>query len=165
MPRTKKIIEEPVVENETQEILVPLLDTNEIVKLETEIPENTFVKPLKKFGVYFEGNFVKEVDENSDEINFYLDVNKKELDSRILIINTVVDDPNLLIYFHEGKQNRNYMSFEAFYNQNGLAPKTKTINSWAEYYRSFNSLLSDEEIALHKFGNLPYSFMIAESEE
>ena len=71
MPRTKKIIEEPVVEKEDQEILVPLLDTNESVKLEAEIPETTFEKPLKKFGVYFEGNFVKEVDENSDEINYY----------------------------------------------------------------------------------------------
>lgn len=165
MPRTKKIVDEVMEDNSDQVILAPLIDTTEKVKFDADVIEKVFERPLKKFGVYFEGDFVEEVDENSENINNYLNINKEELDRRINFINEIVTDPNVLIFFHEGKQSRTYMSFEAFYLQNGFAPKVKKINNWAEYYRSVNPLLSDEEIALHKFGNLPYSFMIAESEE
>jgi len=165
--RKKELIEEnDVVSNEMdQEIVVPLLDTSGAVGLEVENNVKSFERPVKKFGVYFNNDFLEEVDENSDLINFYLDENKKELDKRIFEINKLIEDPNILIFFHEGKQNRSYMNFSAFYSQNGLAPKILKYDTWAKYYRSVNPLLSDEEIVLHKFGNLPYSFVIAEDQE
>lgn len=168
MPRTKKIIEDTTNIDETeatnQEILVPLLNTAESVKFEVENTEKVFERTLKKFGVYENKNFLMEVDEDSDLINNFLNTNKAELDRRLSAINEIVNDADTLIFFHEGKQSRTYMSFEAYYSQNGLAPKNLKFNTWAQYYRSFDSSLSDEEIALHKFGDLPYSFVIVESD-
>ena len=169
MPRPKKIVSQDIVEqlesSSSQEIVAPLIDANETVGAEVEKTEKSFERPLKKFGVYRNGEFLMEVDENSELINFYLSENKSELENRILAINEKITDPDVLIFFHEGKQNRLYMSFEAYYSQNGLAPKLLTMDTWAKYYHSVNPLLTDEEIALHKFGDLPYSFVILESEE
>ena len=164
MPRAKKITENSQELNNNQVILVPLIDTTETVKLNIEVPEKTFERPLKKFGVYENKEFLMECDENSELLSSFLDLNKFELERRINLINELINDPNVLIFFHEGKQNRTYMSFEAYYAQNGLAPKKLSITTWAEYYRSVNPLLSDEEIAIHKFGDLPFSFVIMENE-
>lgn len=164
MPRQKKIDNE-IVENESQEIIAPLIDASGPVGLEVNNVETVFQKKLKKFGVYKDGEFLEEVDENSSSIETYLTSNKSELESRVYSINEIISDPDTLIFFHEGKQNRTYMSFSAYYGQNGLAPKNISIDTWAKYYRNTNPLLTDEEIALHKFGNLPYSFVILQEEE
>lgn len=169
MPRgRKKDLDDVIVQLEdemNQEILVPLLDASGQVGEQIDHSNKIFERPIKKFGVYLNNNFLEEVDENSDKINFYLAENKKEFDKRINEINMTVEDANTLIFFHEGKQNRSYINFHAYYSQNGLAPKNLQYDTWAKYYRSVNPLLSDEEIAFHKFGNLPYSFVIADEQE
>ena len=74
-------------------------------------------------------------------------------------------DPNELIFLHEGPQQRTYMSFHAFYSQNGLAPKQQTFFSKMDYYKHNNPNLSEEEIALNLNGNLPYSFSLPNDEK
>ena len=71
MPRQKKVITETVeVENEAQEIIVPILDASGSVGIEIKNDEAIFQKQLKKFGVYKDGEFLEEVSEDSESIQF-----------------------------------------------------------------------------------------------
>ena len=114
----------------------------------------------KKYLVFLNQEYLEQIEEGSDKLEFYLDQNKSVLDSWIADLKKECTNPNDLIFFHEGPQKRSFMSFQAFYSQNGLAPKQQILFSWMDYYKSKNPNLSEEEIALNINGNLPYSFSL-----
>ena len=124
------------------------------------VNEKEFSPPKRIYSVYSYGEFIEDIDEESEKIDSYLEQNKSQLDHFIEELNELVSDPNILIYFHEGKQNRQYLSFESYYAQNGLAPKSQTFHSWMQFYKYKFPNMSDEEIAIKVKGNLQYSFTI-----
>lgn len=124
------------------------------------VNEKEFSPPKRIYSVYSYGEFVEDIEEESEKIDLYLEQNKSQLDLFIHELNETVSDPNISIYFHEGKQNRQYLSFEAYYAQNGLAPKAQTIHSWMQFYKNKFPNMSEEEIAIKVKGNLQYSFTI-----
>lgn len=123
-------------------------------------PEKTFNVNVRLYSVYLNGEFIETISENSEKLDKYLLENKKQLETYIHELNENIEDSNLLIFFHEGKQDRNYLTFDAYYAQNGLAPKVKTINSWMQFYKTKYPLMTEEEIAIKVKGNLKYSFTI-----
>ena len=176
MPRQKKLIENTLDNNDTPKnhvISVPTLgDVSALAFKPEEIkpgikisPPPLEIKPQRIYLVFEDGEFLEEIEENSDKLDFYLNQNKNQLEFYVSELNSIVDDPNLLIFFHEGKQDRKYMSFESFYNQNGLAPKNLSIQSWMQFYKLKYPFMAEEEIAIKVKGNLKYSFEIKAQDE
>lgn len=179
MARTKKIInEENLVQEkpETQVIIAPMIDSRSVV-MNTEA---SFVEPEKKIFeisnssesnskknilVFEDGILLEELEEDSEKIDEFLSYNKKQLEENITLLNLPVTDADTLIYFHEGVQPRKYATFESYYAQNGLAPKTRIFNTWMEYYKKKFHLSTEEEIAIKVKGNLKYSFTLKINEE
>ena len=53
----------------------------------------------------------------------------------------------------------NYTSYNAYFTQNGFAPKEPNIKSWMEYYLNIHNPITPEEIAIELKGSLQYSFI------
>jgi hypothetical protein len=114
---------------------------------------------ITKFAVYLNGEFVETVDDESSELINYLDLNRAELDSRIHELWQNPSDPNDLIFFNFGEQKMSYISYYAYFNQNGFAPVEPKIKSWMEYYLNKHNPITEEEIAIQLKGPLQYSFI------
>lgn len=136
---------------------IKILEQDFIKKFNINIDK---VKNSKVFIVFENGLQVAEIDENDIEIENYLNHNKQQLENWIKDLKETIIDPNLLITLNVGKQNRSYMSYDSYFSQNGLAPKPLIYTDLMSYYKSQNSDLSEEEIALQINGNLKYSFSI-----
>lgn len=162
---------------EHQVIVVPMnIDMDEQfgnlgeTKIENEKPELEFsvemAQPkkfdlnIKQFSVLLNDEIVEVVDDGSERLDFYLNENKTIFKSWHNELCQEVHNPNELIFFHEGFQQRTYMSFDAFYSQNGLAPKQISIRSWMDFYKYKHPNFSEEEIVIGAKGNLPYSFLL-----
>ena len=114
------------------------------------------------FKVYHLGNYVEDVQENSNQLNGYLELNKTQLYDNIDKLKTPTSDPEDLALFNiPATDNRKYNSLAQYYQQNGLAPQPPRINNWMTYYKIKYSLATEEEIAIQVFGPLDYSFEIA----
>jgi len=186
MPRPKKVTptEELLVSEETlveqiqevletekppTQVLAPFfiqkkLDTEDLVQIddidleeETNITES--VNSNTKFSIYSHGEYVETVDGESPELSAYLELNRTELDNRIHELWQIPNDPNDLIFFNFGAQKMNYTSYNAYFNQNGFAPKEPNIKSWMEYYLNVHNPITPEEIAIQLKGSLQYSFI------
>lgn len=181
MPRAKKITQ-PEIEIKTYDsevkpepqIIVAQMPSvvsgfgvpgnSDIIEIEMAEPKKFDIE-TKTYYVYKNNEFLEEISEGSEKLDFYLNENKSVLDSWISELKSTINDPNELIYINEGEQNRLYMSFDAYYSQNGLAPKPMKFNNWMDYYKSSYPMMSEEEIVLNVKGNLPYSFSLPNSEE
>jgi hypothetical protein len=185
MPRPKKVnpidellVSEEILVEETQEVLesekpptqvlIPfvikkMVDTEDLeqtnndieVEQESILPENVNTK----FSIYSHGEYVETVDDNSPELNKYLELNRLELDNRINELWQSPSDPNDLIFFNFGQQKMNYNSYNSYFTQNGFAPKEPIIKSWMEYYLNVHNPITPEEIAIQLKGSLQYSFI------
>lgn len=184
MARTRKTANQENTQENTQEqmpepqlIIAPIIDSTSVIlqeessfaepepvafNISEESNVTNEVQPLNKktIIVYEDGVFLEELDENSEKIDEYLSLNKRQLEDNIALLNNPVTDPNTLIYFHEGVQPRKYLSFESYYAQNGLAPKLKVFNTWMDFYKNKFYLSAEEEIAIKVKGNLKYSFTL-----
>lgn len=184
MARTKKITNQENTQENTQDqkpdpqlVIAPMIDSTSVILQE----ETSFAEPepiafnvsedsifseevqvsnKKTIIVYENGIFLEELEEDSEKIDEYLSLNKKQLEDNIALLSLPVTDPNTLIYFHEGIQPRKYLSFESYYAQNGLAPKIKVFNTWMDYYKKKFHLSTEEEIVIKVNGNLKYSFTL-----
>jgi hypothetical protein len=175
MPRPKKIAQEETNISEVvdvQEELVIELEEELVVEpvsmsvsdLEVLVVEQTVEGEAPKtiYKVYHLGNFVVDVEENSDIINGFLDSNRVQLYDNIAKLKTVTTNPEDLVLFNvPATDNRKYNSLAQFYQQNGLAPQTPKIADWMTYYKVKYPLATEEEIAIQVFGPLDYSFEIA----
>ena len=170
MPRPRKIVqeesqisevievqEELVVEPEEELIIEPV--KIEVPELETFTIEET---PKTTFKVYYLGNFVVDVQEDSVVLNEYLEKNKIQLYDNIAKLKVpTVDQEDLVLFNVPATDNRKYNSLAQYYQQNGLAPQSPRINDWMTYYKIKYPLATEEEIAIQVFGPLDYSFEIA----
>jgi hypothetical protein len=174
MPRPKKIVQEEVVISEVIEVHEELVFEPEeelvIEPVAMDIPEledlaiEEVVEETPKtiYKVYHLGNFVTEVEENSEILNQYLESNKIQLYENVDKLKTPTIDPEDLVLFNvPPTDNRKYNSLAQFYQQNGLAPQTPRINNWMTYYKFKYPMATEEEIAVQVFGPLDYSFEIA----
>ncbi len=174
MPRPKKIVQEEskiseVIEVqeelsfEPEEELVIEPVAMDVLELEDLAIDEIAVETSKTiFKVYHLGNFVIEVEENSETLNQYLENNKKQLYDNVSKLKTPTNDPEDLVLFNvPATDNRKYNSLAQFYQQNGLAPQPPRINDWMTYYKYKYPMASEEEIAIQVFGPLDYSFEIA----
>ena len=175
MPRPKKIVQEEVVISEVVEVQEELIvETEEelviepvsmkVPELEVLSVEETVEEEAQKtiFKVYHLGNFVADVEENSDILNGFLENNRIQLYNNIDKLKAVTTDPEDLVLFNvPSTDNRKYNSLAQFYQQNGLAPQAPRITDWMTYYKFKYPLATEEEIAIQVFGPLDYSFEIA----
>jgi len=174
MPRPKKNVqeeskisevievqEEIVVESEEELVIEP--DTIEVPELEDlSVEEVVEDAPKTYFKVYHLGNFVADVEENSDKLNEYLEVNRLQLYDNVAKLKTPTNDPEDLVLFNiPTSDNRKYNSLAQFYQQNGLAPQPPKIADWMTYYKIKYPMATEEEIAIQVFGPLDFSFEIA----
>ena len=175
MPRPKKIAQEETYISEVVDVQEELLiePEEEIVvepvsmrvpELEVLVVEETVKEETSKtiYKVYNLGNFVLDVEENSDIINGFLDSNRVQLYDNIAKLKTITTNPEDLVLFNvPATDNRKYNSLAQFYQQNGLAPQPPKIVDWMTYYKVKYPLATEEEIAIQVFGPLDYSFEIA----
>ena len=177
MPRPKKIVQEevqiaePVIEKdelvfegEVPQLYVPEeeIEVVEVVEDTPEILTVTDELPVTSYKVYYLGNFVKLVDENSNELDKYLESNKSQLYSYIDKLKLPTDNQEDLALFNiPTTDNRKYNSLAQYYQQNGLAPQPPRVSDWMTYYKFKYPLATEEEIAIQVFGPLDYSFEIA----
>ena len=174
MPRPKKIVleetkisevvevqEELVIEPEEELVIEPV--TVEVPELEVlSVEEVVEEAPKTIFKVYHLGNFVADVEEDSNILNEYLENNRIQLYDNVAKLKTPTNDPEDLVLFNvPATDNRNYNSLAQFYQQNGLAPQPPKINDWMTYYKIKYPMATEEEIAIQVFGPLDYSFEIA----
>lgn len=171
MPRPKKIAqeetnisevvevqEELVIEAEEEIIIEPVSMT--VPQLEVSTIEVEASKTIYK--VYHLGNFVVDVEENSDILNGFLESNRVQLYDNMAKLKTITTDPEDLVLFNVSTtNNRKYNSLAQFYQQNGLAPQPPKIADWMTYYKVKYPLATEEEITIQVFGPLDYSFEIA----
>lgn len=171
MPRPKKIAqeetnisevvevqEELVIEAEEELIIDPVSMT--VPQLEVSTIEVEASKTIYK--VYHLGNFVVDVEENSDILNGFLESNRVQLYDNMAKLKTITTDPEDLVLFNVSTtNNRKYNSLAQFYQQNGLAPQPPKIADWMTYYKVKYPLATEEEITIQVFGPLDYSFEIA----
>ena len=175
MPRPKKIVQEEVVISEvvevqedivvepkeelTMEPVVIKVPEIEVLTVEEIVEEET---PKTIFKVYHLGNYISNVEENSEILNDYLEKNKVQLYENIAKLKTSTSDPEDLVLFNvPATDNRKYNSLAQFYQQNGLAPQSPRITDWMTFYKFKYPLATEEEIAIQVFGPLDYSFEIA----
>ena len=188
MPRTKSTKSQNVTEQVTEQVTENSVETQNVVE-DVVKPEPQTIVPVgirrvydkydyeeveagilkkfninqKKFIVYENGNQIEELYENDEKIKLYLDRNKQQLQEWIDNLKVEVTDPNLLLLFNVGQQNRNYITYDAYFSQNGLAPKPCVYKTWLSYFTSQNPSLTEEEIAIQVNGNLKYSFSIVQN--
>ncbi len=175
MPRPKKIVqeevvisevvdvqEEPVVEPVDELVIEPVsMDVPELIDFAIEVPV-VEEAPKTIFKVYHLGNFVGDVEENSDVLNSYLECNKVQLYDNINKLKVPTTDQEDLVLFNvPATDNRKYNSLAQYFQQNGLAPQPPRIADWMTYYKFKYPLATEEEIAIQVFGPLDYSFEIA----
>lgn len=168
MPRPKKIVQEEskiseVVEIQ-DEVIVTEIDTPtvepEVLEPEVFAVEETL--PPTVFKVYHLGNYVADVEENSDQLNNCLESNRVQLYENINKLKVPTSDQEDLVLFNvPATDNRKYNSLAQYFQQNGLAPQTPRITDWMTYYKTKYPLATEEEIAIQVFGPLDYSFEIA----
>jgi hypothetical protein len=171
MPRPKKIVQEEVVISEVVEVQEELITETEeelvVEPVSMRVPELEVLSfeeeaPKTFFKVYHFGNFVSEVEENSDALNEYLEKNKVQLYDNVSKLKERTNDPEDLVLFNvPPTDNRKYNSLAQYYQQNGLAPQSPRIADWMTYYKFKYPLATEEEIAIQVFGPLDYSFEIA----
>ena len=171
MPRPKKIAQEETQISEVvevqEELVIELEDELVIEPVSIGVPELEILTveeeaPKTIFKVYHLGNFVADVEENSDTLNGFLENNKVQLYDNIAKLRNPTTDPEDLVLFNvPATDNRKYNSLAQFYQQNGLAPHPPKISDWMTYYKIKYPLATDEEIAIQVFGPLDYSFEIA----
>lgn len=175
MPRPRKIAQEESKISEIVEVQEELVLEPEVVEelvVETPPVEISITEPevfveeetstLTTYKVYHLGNFVADVEENSDQLNMCLDANKVQLYGNIEKLKTPTFDQEDLVLFNVPyNDNRNYNSLAQFYQQNGLAPQHPKITDWMTYYKIKYPMATEEEIAIQVFGPLDYSFEIA----
>jgi hypothetical protein len=171
MPRPKKIAQEETNISEVvdvqEELVIELEDELVIEPVSMSVPElevltieEVALKTIYK--VYHLGNFVVDVEENSDTLNGFLESNRVQLYDNMAKLKTPTTDPEDLVLFNvPPTDNRKYNSLAQFYQQNGLAPQTPKIADWMTYYKVKYPLATEEEIAIQVFGPLDYSFEIA----
>jgi len=174
MPRPKKIVQEEVVISEVVEvqeeivfepeeelIIEPVsMDVPELENLSFE--ETVEETPKTIFKVYHLGNLIAEVEENSDKLNEYLEINRVQLYSNVSKLKERTNDPEDLVLFNiPPTDNRKYNSLAQYFQQNGLAPQPPKVSDWMTYYKFRYPMASEEEIAIQVFGPLDYSFEIA----
>ena len=175
MPRPKKIAqeetkisevvefqEELVIESEEELVIEPV--SMNVPELETITVQETVEEEALKtvFKVYHLGNFVVDVEENSDILNGFLESNRVQLYDNMAKLKTITTDPEDLVLFNVSTtNNRKYNSLAQFYQQNGLAPQPPKITDWMTYYKVKYPLATEEEITIQVFGPLDYSFEIA----
>jgi hypothetical protein len=175
MPRPKKIAqeetnisevvdvqEELVIETEEELIIEPVsIEAPVILDFAIEVP--VIVEASKTiYKVYHLGNFVVDVEENSDTLNGFLESNRVQLYDNMAKLKTTTSDPEDLVLFNVSTtNNRKYNSLAQFYQQNGLAPQPPKIADWMTYYKVKYPLATEEEITIQVFGPLDYSFEIA----
>jgi len=174
MPRPRKIAqeeskisevievqEELVVEPEEELITEPVvIEVPEVEDLSVE--EMVEETPKTIFKVYHLGNYVADVEENSDALNEYLESNKVQLYNNVSKLQERTNDQEDLVLFNvPSTDNRKYNSLGQYYQQNGLAPQPPRISDWMTYYKFKYPMASEEEIAIQVFGPLDYSFEIA----
>ena len=178
MPRPKKIVQEEIKLSDVIEVQEEVVDQpveiiNEepvVVDLEVTEPEvsepevfsTEETAPLTLFKVYHLGNYVADVEENSDQLNVFLESNRVQLYGNVDKLKTQTFDQEDLVLFNvPATDNRKYNSLAQFYQQNGLAPQPPKITDWMTYYKLRYPLATEEEIAIQVFGPLDYSFEIA----
>lgn len=174
MPRPKKIVqeeskisevievqEELVVEPEEELVIEPVaMEVPELQDLTVE--EVVEEAPKTIFKVYHLGNFVADVEENSDALNNFLECNKVQLYDNINKLKVSTNDPEDLVLFNvPATDNRKYNSLAQYFQQNGFAPQPPRVTDWMTYYKFRYPMATEEEIAIQVFGPLDYSFEIA----
>ena len=176
MPRPKKIAQEESKISEVievqEELVIELEDELSIEPVSMSVPELELVSieetveeeaPKTIYKVYHLGNFVVDVEENSDVINGFLDSNRVQLYDNIAKLKTLTTNSEDLVLFNvPATDNRKYNSLSQFYQQNGLAPQPPRITDWMTYYKVKYPLATEEEIAIQVFGPLDFSFEIAD---
>jgi hypothetical protein len=175
MPRPKKIAQEESKISEVievqEELVIELEDELSIEPVSMSVPELEVFSieetveeeaPKTIFKVYHLGNYVSDVEENSDQLNVCLEFNKAQLYSNIDKLKTPTSDQEDLVLFNVPfTDNRKYNSLAQFYQQNGLAPQAPRITDWMTFYKIKYPMATEEEIAIQVFGPLDYSFEIA----
>jgi hypothetical protein len=174
MPRPKKIVQEEskisevvevqkelVIEPEEELVIEPVaMEVPELEDLSVE--EVVEEAPKTIFKVYHIGNFIADVEENSDTLNQFLEKNRVQLYENVAKLKIQTHDQEDLVLFNvPATDNRKYNSLAQFYQQNGLAPQPPKINDWMTYYKFKYPMATEEEIAIQVFGPLDYSFEIA----
>lgn len=175
MPRPKKIVqeeskisevievqEELVIEPEEELVIEPVaMEVPELEDLSVE--EVVEEAPKTIFKVYHLGNYVVDVEENSDTLNQFLENNRVQLYDNVAKLKVVTNDPEDLVLFNvPATDNRKYNSLAQYYQQNGLAPQPPRVSDWMTYYKYKYPMATEEEIAIQVFGPLDYSFEIAQ---
>lgn len=171
MPRPKKIAQEETQISEVVEVLeelvIELEDELVIEPVSIEVPELEILTveeeaPKSIYKVYHLGNFVTDVEENSNTLNTFLESNRVQLYDNIAKLKVPTSDREDLVLFNvPPTDNRKYNSLAQYFQQNGLAPQAPRITDWMTYYKFKYPLATEEEIAIQVFGPLDYSFEIA----
>lgn len=156
MPRPRKVSVEEVKEPEVVEVVEELVEQNveePVVEQDIESVE------LMAYKVFLKGEYICAVKDESEELMFFLDQNKSQLNAWIEELKAPITDQKLLFTINYPDVKQPYNSISQYQAQNGFAPTPPRITNLLDYHRQQKNLNFDEEVAVAVMGDLDYSFV------
>lgn len=164
MPRPRKVsveeVNEPVVV-ELAENVVSEQPIEEAIEqtFEEVVAEVAEPVELMAYKVFLKGEYICAVKDESEELMFFLEQNKIQLDSWIDELRAPITDQQLLFSINYPDVKQPYNSIAQYQAQNGFAPTPPKITNLLDYHKQQKNLNFDEEVAVVVMGDLDYSFV------
>ena len=170
MPRPRKVVSEeivcPIVVEETpsvlevvEEIAEEVVESSEVTQVEEPVTVKSEPVEVMGYKVFEKGELILPVEDGSDELNYFLDRNKFQINSWIEELKKPIDDEKLLFKINYPQVLQPYNSIAHYQAQNGFAPIPPQITNMLDYHKIKLNLASDEEVAVAVMGDLDYSFV------
>ena len=158
MPRPRKVSVEEVVEPEVVEIVEDLVEQS----VEEPVSEQeVIIEPVETmaYKVFLKGEYICAVKDESEELMFFLEQNKAQLDTWIEELRKPITDQKLLFSINFPDVKQPYNSIAQYQAQNGYAPTPPRITNLLDFHKQQKNLNFDEEVAVSVMGDLDYSFV------
>lgn len=161
MPRPRKVVTEEVVDSvlTVEETVVEEVSQQEEIVEPEFLPETSEPVEVLGYKVFEKGELILPVEDGSDELNYFLDRNKLQLNAWIEELKKPIEDEKLLFKINYPHVLQPYNSITQYQAQNGLAPSVPQINNMLDYNKIKLNLFSDEEVAVAVMGDLDFSFV------
>jgi hypothetical protein len=166
MPRPKKVSVEDLNESEVVELVEEVLVEQSIEEPAEEVVID-HVEPveLMAYKVFLNGEYICAVKDESEELVFFLEQNKAQLDLWVEELRAPITDQKLLFTINYPDVKQPYNSISHYQAQNGFAPTPPKITNLLDYHKQQKNLSFDEEVAVAVMGDLDYSFVPAKVAE
>jgi hypothetical protein len=164
MPRPRKVsveeVNEPVVVELAENVVLEQPDEEAIEQtIEEVVTEIVEPVELMAYKVFLKGEYICAVKDESEELMFFLEQNKIQLDSWVDELRAPITDQQLLFSINYPDVKQPYNSIAQYQAQNGFAPTPPKITNLLDYHKQQKNLSFDEEVAVVVMGDLDYSFV------